>query len=116
MRMTAREGGASAKAAAPRIHPRLILLAGLLVICAGQLLNGMARRAWVFLAFAALFGWISLNLVSPALCAERGYAAWHCFLLRHGGLLFIWLIAALDAYAWARVNAALRKSAGIASS
>jgi len=85
-------------------HPRLVLALGLLLPCVGQVLNRTPQRALTFLFFAVLFGWVTMNLVTVQVCAARGYPAWRCFVAQHAGLLFIWLVAAMDAYQHARVR------------
>lgn len=86
------------------LHPRLVLAAGLVFPCVGQVLNRTPQRALTFLFFAMLFGWVTMNLVTAAVCAARGYPAWRCFVAQHAGLLFIWLVACMDAYQHARVR------------
>lgn len=85
-------------------HPRLVLALGLVMPCAGQVLNRTPQRALTFLFFAVLFGWVTMNLVSAQVCVARAYPAWRCFVAQHAGLFFIWLVAAMDAYQHARVR------------
>ena len=85
-------------------HPRLVLALGLLLPCVGQVLNRTPQRALTFLFFAVLFGWVTMNLVTAPVCAARSYPGWRCVVAQHAGLLFIWLVAAMDAYQHARVR------------
>lgn len=85
-------------------HPRLVLAVGFLLPCVGQVLNRTPQRALTFLFFALLLGWVTMNLVSAQVCLARSYPAWRCFVAQHAGLLFIWLVAAMDAYHHARVR------------
>ena len=85
-------------------HPRWVLVVGFLLPSGGQLLNRMPQRAITFLFFAVLFGWVSMNLIPASVCAARAYPAWRCFLVQHAGLLFIWMVAAMDAYHGARIR------------
>ena len=87
-------------------HPRWVLVVGFLLPSGGQLLNRMPQRAITFLFFAVLFGWVSMNLIPASVCAARAYPAWRCFLVQHAGLLFIWMVAAMDAYQGARIRSA----------
>ena len=88
------------------LHPRWVLVVGFLLPSGGQLLNRMPQRAITFLFFAVLFGWVSMNLIPASVCAARAYPAWRCFLVQHAGLLFIWMVAAMDAYQGARIRRA----------
>lgn len=85
-------------------HPRLVLLVGFLLPCSGQLLNRMPQRAITFLFFGIIFGWVTMNLITSDVCSARAYPAWRCFLVQHSGLIFIWMVAAMDAYQIARVR------------
>lgn len=75
----------------PPLHPRLVLIAAVLLPCFGQVLNGTAARAVVMAFFMLSLGVVSWHLTTPA----------HSFVGRHAGGIFIYAIAVLDAYKWA---------------
>lgn len=75
-------------------HPYLVLAVAALLPGIGQLLNGQRTRALMFLFFTALLGWVSYQLTTPE----------HSFVGRYAGGFFVYAIAVLDAYKWARVR------------
>jgi len=78
---------------APR-HPYLILLASLIVPGAGHVWLGLAQRGLMFLFFTLILGWVSAKLMPETAT----------FFGRHIGGVFIYGVAALDAYRTARIR------------
>ena len=84
-------------AARPPYHPYLILGVSLLLPGVGHVLLGQPRRGLAFLFFVVMLGWVSFHLTTPA----------HSVVGRYAGGIFIYGIAVLDAYKWARLSFAL---------
>ena len=78
-------------------HPYLVLGAAVLLPGAGQVLNGMPTRALTMVFFMLSLGFVTMELAAPG----------RSFVGRHAGGLFIYALAALDAYMIARYRWAL---------
>ncbi len=76
------------------VNPYAVLLASLVIPGAGHVILGLAQRGLMFLFFTAILGWVSLRLM-PETASFFG---------RHVGGIFIYGIAALDAYRLARIR------------
>ena len=79
------------------LHPYLVLGAAVLLPGAGQVLNGMPTRALTMVFFMLSLGFVTMELAAPG----------RSFVGRLAGGLFIYAIAALDAYMIARYRWAL---------
>ena len=75
-------------------HPYKILAASLIVPGAGHIWLGQAQRALMFLFFTIVLGWVSTKLMPETAS----------FIGRHIGGVFIYGVAALDAYRTARTR------------
>ena len=85
------------------LNPYLVMAVAILLPGCGQVLNRQPERGIRFLFFILLFGWLSFHLTTPA----------HSFLGRYAGGIFIYSLAVLDAYKWARMRwERYRRSAG----
>ena len=85
------------------LNPYLVMAVAILLPGCGQVLNRQPERGIRFLFFILLFGWLSFHLTTPA----------HSFLGRCAGGIFIYSLAVLDAYKWARMRwERYRRSAG----
>jgi hypothetical protein len=78
----------------PPLHPYFVLLIALLLPGMGQVANGQANRGVTFVFFIMLFGWVTLNLTAPG----------QSFVARHAGGFFVYGIAVIDAYRFARLR------------
>lgn len=87
------------------LPPYLVLAAAALLPGVGQLLNGQVTRALTFIFFILLFGALTYQLTTPA----------HSFVGRHAGGFFVYAIAVLDAYRFARLRSGLFKKGGMSS-
>jgi hypothetical protein len=76
------------------LHPYLVLLIALVLPGMGQVANGQANRGVTFLFFVMFFGWITLHFAAP----DRSFIA------RHAGGFFVYAIAVMDAYRFARLR------------
>lgn len=85
-------GKAAGATVRPPLHPYVVLLVALLLPGVGQLLNNMPGRAAAMVFYTLVLGVVSYHLTSPGMS----------FVGRHAGGLFIYAIAVLDAYRWAR--------------
>ena len=76
------------------LNPYLVMAVAILLPGCGQVLNRQPERGIRFLFFILLFGWLSFHLTTPA----------HSLVGRYAGGIFIYSLAVLDAYKWARVR------------
>ena len=76
------------------LHPRLVLLVALILPGVGQVLNRQPVRGLVFVGFAILLGGFTLKTAAPDVSVVGKFA----------GGLFVWAMAAMDAYKVARVR------------
>jgi hypothetical protein len=88
---------AGAPGLAPPLHPYLVLAAAIILPAAGQVLNRTPKRALIMIFFMLSLGMVTYQLTPP----ERSFVG------RHAGGVFVYAIAVLDAYRWARYRAAL---------
>ena len=79
------------------VSPYKILAASLIVPGAGHVWLGLAQRGLMFLFFTVVLGWVSAKLMPETAT----------FIGRHIGGVFIYGVAALDAYRTARLRQAL---------
>lgn len=79
------------------LPPALVLGAAIILPGSGQVLNHQPVRALVFVFFILLLGGFTLKTAAPEVSVVGKFA----------GGLFVWAMAVLDAYKWARVRAAL---------
>ncbi|HLW24653.1 MAG TPA: hypothetical protein VKT22_09870 [Steroidobacteraceae bacterium] len=70
------------------MHPRLILLLALVLPGAGHLVLGEVRRAFGFVVFMLLLGWLTSHLAPPGAS----------FVGRHAGGFFVYALSLTDAY------------------
>ena len=75
-------------------HPRLVLATGLLLPGVGQVMNRQPVRGLIFVCFVVLLGGFTLT------AAARGVSVVGKF----AGGLFVWAMAAMDAYRTARIR------------
>lgn len=78
----------------PPLHPYLVLLIAVLLPGMGQVVNATPQRGLMMAFMMLSLGWVSYHLTTPE----------HSFLGRYAGGIFIYAIAVLDAYKWARVR------------
>lgn len=76
------------------LNPYLVMAVAILLPGCGQVLNHQPERGFRFLFFILLFGWLSFHLTTPA----------HSLLGRYAGGIFVYSLAVLDAYKWARMR------------
>jgi len=76
------------------LNPYLVMAVAILLPGCGQVLNRQPERGFRFLFFILLLGWITYHLTTPA----------HTMVGRLAGGIFIYSLAVLDAYKWARVR------------
>jgi hypothetical protein len=84
---------AAGKPKAP-LHPYAVLAIALLLPGMGQVANGQPNRGVTFIFFIMLFGWVTLNVSTPA----------QSFIARHAGGFFVYGVAVIDAYRFARLR------------
>lgn len=85
----------------PPRSPWLVLLVAAVLPGAGQLLNRQPERALAFAFFIVLLGYVTYQLTTPQ----------HSFLGRYAGGIFVYCMALLDAYKWARVRTEVQRHA-----
>lgn len=78
----------------PPLHPLLVLAAAVLLPGVGQLLNNQASRGLLFLFTAIALGYVTVQYAPPDASIVGRYA----------GGFFIYAIAIMDAYRWAKVR------------
>lgn len=94
--MTDTERGKSTK---PPLNPWLVLAIAIFLPGVGQVVNGTPLRGLTMLFFMGLLGLFTLLTTTPE----------HSFLGRYAGGLFVYAIAIMDAYRWARYRHELFK-------
>jgi predicted membrane protein len=78
----------------PPLHPYVVLAVALVLPGMGQVLNRQPLRGLVFVCFAVLLGGFTLKTAAPDVS----------FVGKVSGALFVWAMAALDAYKTARIR------------
>lgn len=78
----------------PPLNPRLVLATALVLPGMGQVLNRQPVRGLIFVCFAVLLGGFTLKTAAPEIS----------FVGKVSGGLFVWAMAALDAYKTARIR------------
>jgi hypothetical protein len=78
-------------------NPRLVLAVALLLPGMGQVLNRQPVRGLVFVCFAVLLGGFTLKTAAPDVS----------FVGKLSGAIFVWAMAALDAYKTAKIKDAV---------
>jgi hypothetical protein len=81
----------------PPVNPRLVLAVALLLPGMGQVLNRQPVRGLVFVCFAVLLGGFTLKTAAPDVS----------FVGKLSGAIFVWAMAALDAYKTAKIKDAV---------
>jgi hypothetical protein len=79
------------------LNPRLVFAVALLLPGMGQVLNRQPVRGLIFVCFAVLLGGFTLKTAAPDVS----------FVGKVSGGLFVWAMAALDAYKLARIRRAV---------
>lgn len=78
----------------PPFHPRLVLAVAILLPGVGQILNNQPVRGLLFAFTAVLLGFVTSKYAAPEAS----------FIGRYAGGFFIYAIAVMDAYRWAKVR------------
>ena len=78
----------------PPPHPWLVLAPGLLLPGVGQVMNRQPVRGLIFVFFVVLLGGFTLKTAAPEVSVVGKFA----------GGLFVWAMAAMDAYRTARIR------------
>lgn len=78
----------------PPLHPLRVLLIAILLPGVGQVVNDTPKRGIMFIFFMMSLGWVTLHLAPP----EASFVG------RYAGGFFIYAIAMMDAYRWAKVR------------
>ena len=81
----------------PPVHPYIVLATALILPGVGQVLNRQPLRGLVFVCFAVLLGGFTLKTAAPDVS----------FVGKLSGALFVWAMAAFDAYKTARIRKAV---------
>ena len=81
----------------PPLNPYLVLAVALVLPGVGQVLNRQPVRGLVFVCFAILLGAFTLKTAAPEVS----------FIGKVSGGLFVWAMAAFDAYKTARIRSAV---------
>lgn len=81
----------------PPLHPRLVLAVAIMLPGMGQVLNRQPVRGLVFVCFAVLLGGFTLKTAAPDVS----------FVGKVSGAIFVWAMAILDAYRFARIRRAV---------
>ena len=89
----------SGKTTRPPLNPWLVLAISIFLPGVGQVVNGTPLRGLTMLFFMGLLGLFTLMTTTPE----------HSFLGRYAGGLFVYAIAVMDAYRWARYRHELFK-------
>lgn len=79
------------------LNARLVLAVAIVLPGVGQVLNRQPVRGLVFVCFAVLLGGFTLKTAAPDVS----------FVGKMSGGLFVWAMAALDAYKTARIRVAV---------
>ena len=83
---------ASNKPVKPPLRPWLVITVALLLPGVGQVVNGTPLRGLIMLFFMGLLSLFTFLTTTPE----------HSFLGRYAGGLFVYAMAVMDAYRWAR--------------
>jgi hypothetical protein len=78
----------------PPLHPWVVMAVALALPGMGQVLNRQPVRGLIFVCFAILLGGFTLKTAAPDVS----------FVGKIAGGLFVWSLAALDAYKTARIR------------
>lgn len=78
----------------PPFHPYLVLAVAIILPGMGQVVNDQPNRGLLFVFTTLALGYVSAQYASP----DAG------FLGRYAGGIFIYALAVLDAYRWARIR------------
>lgn len=81
----------------PPLDPRLVLAVALMLPGVGQVLNRQPVRGLIFVCFAVLLGGFTLKTAGADVS----------FIGKISGGLFVWAMAAMDAYKTARIRRAV---------
>ena len=81
----------------PPLNPYLVLAVALVLPGMGQVLNRQPVRGLIFVCFAILLGAFTLKTAAPEVS----------FIGKVSGGLFVWAMAAFDAYKTARIRSAV---------
>ena len=81
----------------PPMNPRLVLALAIILPGVGQVLNRQPVRGVIFVCFAVLLGAFTLKTAAPDVS----------FVGKVSGGLFVWAMAAFDAYKTARIRHAV---------
>lgn len=81
----------------PPLNPRIVLAVALLLPGVGQVLNRQPLRGLIFVCFAVLLGGFTLKTAGADVS----------FVGKIAGGLFVWAMAAMDAYKTARIRRAV---------
>ena len=79
------------------LNPRLILAVAIILPGVGQVLNRQPVRGLIFVSFAVLLGAFTLKTAAPDVS----------FVGKVSGGIFVWAMAAFDAYKTARIRHAV---------
>lgn len=79
------------------LNPNLVLAVAIILPGVGQVLNRQPVRGLIFVCFAVLLGGFTLKTAAPDVS----------FVGKIAGGLFVWAMAALDAYKTARIRHAV---------
>lgn len=100
--MPKRKDGGAEQPLKPPLNPWLVLGLALVLPGMGQVANGTPGRGLMMLFFMLLLGLFTFLTTTPE----------HSFLGRYAGGLFVYAIALMDAYRWARYRHALFQRTG----
>lgn len=75
-------------------HPYLVLAASILLPGSGHVMIGKPIKAFQFVFFITLLGWLTTKIAPPEAT----------FIGRHAGGVFVWCLSVLDAYRGARMR------------
>jgi hypothetical protein len=81
----------------PPLNPHVVLVVALILPGMGQVLNRQPVRGLVFVCFSILLGGFTLKTAAPEVS----------FVGKLAGGLFVWAMAAFDAYKTARIRRAV---------
>jgi len=79
------------------LHPYIVLASSIILPASGQVWNGQPTRGLMFLFFILLLGGFTLITTDAQIS----------FIGRYSGGFFVWAMAILDAYKWARIRYSL---------
>lgn len=75
-------------------HPYLVLASSIVLPGSGHVMNGKPVKAFQFVFFIVLLGWLTTKIAPPQAT----------FIGQHAGGVFVWCLSVLDAYRMARVR------------